>query len=93
MENVGGGEERKSESSFTSLIFRTIPSCWRTFQTEVNDDEGGFTDFRTNSRIVSSATGRTSSDRYSSLPITTSVTRDSDVKGDYDKIQISIKCP
>ena len=42
---------RKSES-FTSLILRTLPSCWRLKPEELETDDGGFSDFHLRTKRV-----------------------------------------
>ena len=67
--------ERKSSSeSFTSMIFRTIPSCWRTLHSDNDtEDDGGFRDFCSNRPSLAQRHG---ADKFSSLPVTSTVTSD-----------------
>ena len=59
MESDQSGEQSELKSlpkseSFTSLILRTLPSCWRRIRTEEGEsDDGGFRDhqLRTNNRV------------------------------------------
>ena len=66
--------DRKSSSeSFTSMIFRTIPSCWRTLHSDNDtEDDGGFRDFCSNRPSLAQSHG----DKFSSLPVTSTVTSD-----------------
>ena len=69
METQPGQEHGRKTGGFTSLIFRTIPSCWRTHPSPLDHDEdsdGGFSE-HVRRRTVSSV--QPMSDRYSSLPI------------------------
>ena len=61
--------DRKSSSgSFTSMIFRTIPSCWRTLHSDNDtEDDGGFRDFCSSRPSLAQ---RHRADRFSSLPVT-----------------------
>ena len=63
--------DRKSSSeSFTSMIFRTIPSCWRTLHSDNDtEDDGGFRDFCSSRPSLAQ---RHRADRFSSLPVTSS---------------------
>ena len=65
--------DRKSSSeSFTSMIFRTIPSCWRTLHSDNDtEDDGGFRDFCSSRPSLAQ---RHRADRFSSLPVTSTVT-------------------
>ena len=69
-ENV---DRKSSSESFTSMIFRTIPSCWRTLHsdndTELTEDDGGFRDFCSSRPSLAQ---RHRADRFSSLPVTSS---------------------
>ena len=62
-ENSGLKSLNKSES-FTSLILRTLPSCWRRIRTEEGEsDDGGFRDHHLRTNRVQLA----QSDQFSSL--------------------------
>ena len=73
MESGGESVDRKSES-FTSMIFRNIPSCWRTRHDHDAEDDGGFRDFCSSRPSLAQ--------RFSSLPVTSTVRSDLPVSSD-----------
>ena len=93
--------DRKSSSgSFTSMIFRTIPSCWRTLHSDnETEDDGGFRDFCSSRPSLAQ---RHRADRFSSLPVTSTcdeiVSRGSDeisrAAPHHRKVGVSrVRCP
>ena len=93
--------DRKSSSgSFTSMIFRTIPSCWRTLHSDNDtEDDGGFRDFCSSRPSLAQ---RHRADRFSSLPVTSTcdeiVSRGSDeisrAAPHHRKVGVSrVRCP